>query len=277
VTLTLLLSPEILAQKLAQRRTRFIVTTSVLSLAILLFGGVFWMRTRSLKLRGALEEGRRKLQSLESLRRLGAGLVHETKNPLGVVRGFAERISRTPLEPDKLASTARAIIDETDRTVARLDEFLLFSRPAELRRTALDVRALFDELATLLDADLETADAELVIECCGAQIDADHDQIRRLFLNLLLNAIQAVEPGGRITVSCRKGEDALLLTVEDDGAGVPEALYSTLFEPYVSDRKGGTGLGLSIASRIAVDHGFELRHEPVQPHGTRMILEVPTR
>ena len=66
-----------------------------------------------------------------------------------------------------------------------------------------------------------------------------------------------------------------MLCVEDDGCGVPEALHATLFEPYVSQREGGTGLGLSIASRIAIDHGFELRHEPRQPHGTRMILEVP--
>jgi len=229
VVLTLILPPDMLEARLAARFTRFVVTSAALALAILLFGGVFLMRTRSLEMRGALEAGNRRLASLEVLRRVGAGLVHETKNPLGVVRGFAERIVRTPLDPEQLQQSARAIIDETDRTVARLDEFLLFSRPAALRRTALDVRALFDELATLLDADLETADVELVIECCGAQIDADHDQIRRLFLNLLLNAIQAIEPGGRITVSCQPAGGALLLTVEDDGPGVPAALHSTLF------------------------------------------------
>ena len=275
VELTLILSPAVLDAKLAQDRTRFAVSTSALSLVILLFGGVFWMRTRSLELRADLEVGRRQLASLESLRRLGAGLVHETKNPLGVVRGLAERIARTPLEAEQLTRTARAIIDETDRTVARLDEFLLYSRPAELRRTRLDVCALFEELALLLDADLESAGAELSIECSGAELDADHDQIRRLLLNLLLNAIQAVEPGGHITLACQATREGLRLSVEDDGCGVPEALHTTLFEPYVSQRAGGTGLGLSIAARIASDHGFVLRHEPRQPRGTRMVLEVP--
>lgn len=284
VALTLILSPAVLDAKLAEGRARFLVSTSALGLVILLFGGVFWMRTRSLELRGDLEAGRRQLASLESLRRLGAGLVHETKNPLGVVRGFAERIARTPLEPDQLAQTARAIIDETDRTVARLDEFLLYSRPAQLRRTRLDVCALFEELALLLEADLESAGAELTIECEGAQLDADHDQLRRLFLNLLLNALQAVgsddtgdtgDTGGHITLACRPARGSLVLSVEDDGCGVPEALHTTLFEPYVTQREGGTGLGLSIAARIATDHGFRLRHEPRQPRGTRMLLEVP--
>ena len=275
LTLMLWLPMDELQARLAQDASRATVTALALGLTILLFGGVFWMRTRSLELRAALEAGQRELESLERLRRVGAGLVHETKNPLGVVRGFAERILRTPLERSQLEQAARAIVDETDRTVARLDEFLLFSRPAELRRTPVAVRPLFEELAQLLDPDLEAGGVELVITCGDVVIDGDREQLRRLFLNLLLNALQALECGGSITLACRSTGNGVALSVEDDGCGIPEALKETLFEPYVTQREGGSGLGLSIASRIAVDHGFVLRHEPNTPKGTRMILEVP--
>ncbi len=275
MVLVLVVSGESLAVAVTADRIRAIVTATALGLVVMLFAGAFWMRTRSLELRTALESSRRELAGLESLRRIGAGLVHETKNPLGVVRGFAERIVREPLDEVKLRQTAKAILDETDRTVARLDEFLLFSRPARLRRSRVEVLALFEELAVLLRPDFEGVPAELTIDCGHAVVDADHDQLRRLLINLLLNSVQAIEPGGQVRLSCQQSDRQLRLVVSDDGRGVPDVLRTTLFEPYVSGRDGGSGLGLSIASRIAADHGFSLRYEPNQPLGTRMTLEVP--
>lgn len=275
-TLALVTSSTSLKHNLAADRTRFLATTATLILTIALLAGVFWTRNRTFAMAAKLAAGQREVESLEVLRRLGAGLVHETKNPLGVVRGFADRIARQPLQPEQLAEAARAILDETDRTVARLDEFLLFSRPAHLRRETVSVQALYGELAVLLDPDIETAGAELVVACEDAQISADRDQLRRLLINLMLNAIRALSSGGRLVLGCEPQRDGgLTLTVTDDGSGVPEELRHTLFEPYVSGREGGSGLGLAIASRIAIDHGFTLSYRPVDPQGTCMMLEVP--
>ncbi|MBM4060172.1 MAG: hypothetical protein FJ265_03610 [Planctomycetes bacterium] len=264
-----------LAARLQGDLRRMVVTSLALGLAIVLVAGLVWLRTHGLALRAELAAQRARLDGLETMRRLGAGLVHETKNPLGVVRGFAERLLRSPLDAAQLQQTAQAIVEETDRTVARLDEFLLLSRPAALRRTEVPVRALFEELATLLRPDFENVGARLVL-CAGDEvIQADRDQIRRLFLNLLLNAVQAVERGGTVELACEARGRGLALTVADDGCGVPEALRTTLFEPYVSGRPGGTGLGLAIARRIASDHGFLLTCAPRQGRGTCMTLEVP--
>lgn len=268
---------EPLQSRLGDARTRAIVTASALAIAILLVAGTWWLATRSVALRADLAASRTRLRGLETLRRLGAGLAHETRNPLGVVRGFAERLAHGRIPPEEIPRAARSILEETDRTVARLDEFMLLSRPAELRRTNFDVQELFDELGTLVRPDLESAGATLEVRCGGAELLADRDQIRRLLLNLLLNAVRAISRGGRIELTCEPTDTGRRIIVADDGEGVPEELRATLFEPYVSGRPGGTGLGLSIAQRIAADHGFTLRYERRKPRGTTMILEVPSR
>ncbi len=275
LTLQVALRPEVLAADLAADRRRAITTSAALALVITLLAAGIVLRTRRAALQAELASNRRHLEGLETLRRLGAGLVHETKNPLGVVRGFAERIVDGRLAAADLTRAARAIVEETDRTVARLDEFLLLSRPARLRRVTVPLPALCRELATLLRSDFEAVGANLVVRAEDVAIEADRDQLRRLLMNLLLNAAQAVGEGTTVELVVERTPDHTRIVVADDGPGVPEALRETLFLPYVSGRPGGTGLGLAIARRIALDHGFDLRHEPVVPHGARMVLEVP--
>lgn len=264
-----------LAAELAADRRRMVVTTGALVLTIGALAGLFWSRLRALRLGDALAASKARTEGLETLRRLGAGLVHETKNPLGVVRGHAERIARGQLDAATAVASARAIVEEADRTVARLDEFLLLSRPAEVRRVRFPLRAMFDELAAMVEPDLAAVGGRCTVNCGGCQIDADRDQLRRLFLNLLLNAIQALEPGGGVELGCECRANGVLFWVDDDGRGVPEALRATLFEPYVSGRPGGTGLGLAIARRIAEDHGFRIGYQPRTPRGTRFFVEAP--
>ncbi|MEZ5964153.1 MAG: HAMP domain-containing sensor histidine kinase [Planctomycetota bacterium] len=272
--LTLALSTGDLRARLRQADRRALATVLALASVVVLTAVFFAVRARSQALSAALSASRAHGKSLDYLRRLGAGLLHETKNPLGVVRGLAQRMATDPTVSAALRQSAQAIVDETDRTVARLDEFLLLSRPAQIRRERVDVAALFHELVALVDPDLRARDVRLAVHCGSAWLDADRDQIRRLLLNLLLNAVREVGPGGHIRLACETTERGLVLAVEDDGPGVPESLRETMFEPYVSGRPGGTGLGLSIAQRIALDHGFRLRHEPNVPRGARMLLEV---
>ncbi|MEZ6036322.1 MAG: ATP-binding protein [Planctomycetota bacterium] len=253
---------------------RMLVTSSALTLGVVIATAAFVARGNRQALREQLAGSAARVQGLETLRRLGAGLVHETKNPLGVVRGLAQRIAEAHLPAAETQRTAAAIVDEADRTVARLDEFLLLSRPARLRRTAVALPPLFSGLRELLQADVERAGARFEVRCADGVVDADHDQLRRLLTNLLLNAAQAVGPGDTVTLFCERADGRLRLGVEDDGPGVPVDLEPTLFEPYVSGRPGGTGLGLAIARRVAIDHGFELRHERRSPRGARFVVEA---
>lgn len=278
MVLELATAPAPLLRRLDEAKAHAIVSAGAMISALALAATLLVLRTRAAELQADLARSEARLEGLETLRRLGAGLAHETRNPLGAIRGFAERLAAGRLDGPDVARTARAIVEETDRTVARLEEFLLLSRPAALRRTRVRVRDLFAELRALLESDLDSAGASLEIDCADAEIDADRDQLRRLLLNLLLNAVQAARPGGRVVLRCAADDGRpRRLVVEDDGPGVPAEIRPTLFEPYVTGRSGGTGLGLAIAQRIASDHGFDLRYEPVEPQGTRMVLELGGR
>ena len=252
-----------LDRKLATDFRRFLLTGLALSAAMVSFAVLLALTVRSVELH-------EQVGALEYLGRLGAGLAHETRNPLGVVRGYAERLSRDGAGPDEVRKASRIILDEVDRTVARLDEFLLLSRPSTLARTRFSVRTLVEELVELLRPDLQAKGATFRIDGPDIDIDADREQTRRLLLNLLLNATQAIDREGEIVIEVR--DDAI--RIRDDGCGVPDSIRESLFEPYVSMREGGTGLGLAIARQIAMAHHWRLRHEPGQPRGTTMTIEI---
>jgi len=246
-----------------------------LSAVLLLLATVIGLRLRSAALRERLAASREQLRALNYLGRLGAGLVHETKNPLGVVRGFAERLEAVDLPEPERRKAIQAILSETDRAVARLDEFLLLSRPSELRKTDFALATLLAELAELLGPDLDAKQATIDCAEVSGDVSADREQIRRLLLNLLLNAVASLPDGGRIEVRSEPTRAGSRLVILDDGCGIPESLRDTLFEPYVTGRPGGTGLGLSIARRIAMDHGWRLSFEPRSGSGSRFVLEIP--
>ena len=263
-----------LLRRLARRKALFFAVGGALTLA---FGSLllFYLGLlRSARLGARLAASAEHVRSLEFLRRLGAGLAHETKNPLGSVRGFAQILLKRDLPPEERVDAASRIMEETDRIVARLEEFLLLSRPADLRRKRVPLRKTLEDLAGLVRLELSSKEGTLEVTGPEVEIQADPDQLRRLFMNLLVNAAEALERGGRIRVEIRRDREGLRVVVEDDGPGVPEELRETMFEPYVSGKPSGTGLGLALARGIAREHGWALRYEPAPGGGTRMILEM---
>jgi signal transduction histidine kinase len=263
-----------LERNLAADLRRFLLTGLALTAAVVCLAVLLALGVRSVELRARLATSHEKVAALEYLGRLGAGLAHETRNPLGVVRGYAERLLRDDVGPVEVRDAARTILEEVDRTAARLDEFLLLSRPSTLRRRRVPMRALLTELAGLLSPDLEAKRATIGIAGAEIEVEADREQARRLLLNLLVNATQAIDDGGEITVELRRGAAGTEVEIRDDGPGVPAEIRESLFEPYVSMRQGGTGLGLAIARQIAMAHHWRLRYEPGRPRGTVMTLEI---
>lgn len=264
-----------LDQRLAEDFHRFLTTGTALSAALGLLALVMGLRLRSARLSMRLAGANERVRALEYLGRLGAGLVHETRNPLAVVRGHAQRLAAGVVSEADVGRVARTILDETDRTLTRLDEFLLLSRPGEPTRTRFGARELVLGLVELLGPDLEERRATLTVVGEDFELFADRDHARRLLLNLLLNSLQALDGGGAIRVELERSSDRREIRVVDDGRGIPPEIRETIFEPYVTGRPDGTGLGLSIATRIADRHGWRLRAEANRPKGTVMVVEVP--
>ena len=220
-----------------------------------------------------LAEARGQARSLEiearhfrDLSQAAAGLAHETRNPLGLIRGWTQRLAETGVGSGDGRQQVQAVIEECDRVTARINQFLAFARPSEPKPERLDPAQLTEELAVLLEPDLGAKQVTLQGLTAGNTLLADREMLRQALFNLLQNAIHAAPEGSAVEISLHRGRERWRLEVADRGPGVsPEAL-GRLFTPYFTTRPGGTGLGLAIVRRIAAAHGWEVGYLP-RPEG----------
>ena len=210
---------------------------------------------------------------LKEMNLAAAGLAHETRNPLNIIRGLAQMISKEPGLAPELQRRSRDILDETDRVTAQLNEFINYSRPREVRRTPIALDAALAEVTRALSYDLEEKSLHLDAPASGLTIEADEQLLRQTLFNLLLNATQAVGPKGHITITAtRSGPEEATLEIRDDGPGVPESQRQEIFKPYVTTNQKGTGLGLAVVQQIVSAHGWEIACLPNEPRGARFRL-----
>lgn len=205
---------------------------------------------------------------LREMNLAAAGLAHETKNPLNLIRGLAQMIAKTESVPDEIRQKSRAIVDEADRVTAQLNEFINFSRPREVRRVPVALGAVVQEVICALGPDREDKAVHIHVAEPLPTIEADEPLLRQALFNLLLNAIQAVEPGGRIEVVATKtAPTEATLEIRDNGPGVPPEHRTDIFKPYFTTSARGTGLGLAIVHQIVLAHGWEIECLANSPRG----------
>lgn len=204
---------------------------------------------------------------LKEMNLAAAGLAHETRNPLNIIRGMAQMLSKQADMPPEIREKTRAIVDETDKVTAQLNEFINYSRPREVRRTKLALTAAVNEIARALSYDLEEKKIRLEIKGEPLTIEADEQLLRQALFNLVLNATQAVGEGGQIQIVTRRhGADAAI-EIRDDGPGVPPERRQEIFKPYFTTHQKGTGLGLAVVQQIVLAHGWEIECLANEPQG----------
>lgn len=246
--------------------------------------------------RTELEQFRRaasRNERLAAIGHLGAGLAHEIKNPLGAISGFAELIERKKgADAARLASRLRG---EVSALNTFLDEFLAFARGDTIRREPTDLAELLVQAIELAigrtgppTAGLAAGGvAELALQN-GAPLQVEVDVapdlpalaldatlLRAAFLNLMLNAIQAMPDGGRLAVRVRRADDQVVIRVRDTGPGVPLELRETVFDPLFTTRAEGTGLGLAIAHKTVTAHGGKLTVRDAPGGGAEFVTRLP--
>jgi signal transduction histidine kinase len=205
---------------------------------------------------------------LKEMNLAAAGLAHETRNPLNIIRGMAQMISKQREAPPEIQERSRAIVDETDKVTAQLNEFINYSRPREVRRSALALNSVLSEVVRALGYDIEEKKIQIEIKGDQVSIEADEQMLRQVLFNLVLNAIQALDENGAIEiVTQRKGADEAILDVRDNGPGVPLERRAEIFKPYFTTQTKGTGLGLAIVQQIVLAHGWELEVLSNEPRG----------
>ena len=260
-----------LKRRVAEVRERTVAMLALGVVAISVLVGLWCLRIRYRALAEALAASDARERHLEELRLSAAGLAHETKNPLGVIRGLAQRIARAQDVPGETRHLADAIVNEVDTTAARLGDFLSYAGSRDPRPGPTDAARVVGRVADLLGPDFEQAGVSLAVACEPLVIEADEGMLKQIAVNLVLNALRACRPGGtvRVVLAAAPGSRAEF-RVEDDGEGISPELLPHVFKPYASGREGGHGMGLAIVKRLVESHGWtiDVRSEPGA--GTRM-------
>ena len=205
---------------------------------------------------------------LKVLNLAAAGLAHETRNPLNIIRGQAQMISRLPDASPDVREKSKTIVDETDKVTAQLTEFINYSRPREVRRTRIALAPACHEIVHTLGLDIE--EKKLRVEVAGEAltVEADEQLLRQVLFNLLLNAIQAAGENGKIQIVVQRASAVeASLEVRDEGPGVSPESRREIFKPYFTTHQNGTGLGLAVVQQIVLAHGWEIVCLGNEPRG----------
>jgi two-component system sensor histidine kinase HydH len=233
------------------------------------------------RLEQAQAEARRS-ERLAALGQLSAGLAHEIRNPLGVIKGSAEMLNRHVGEANPLAAELSGYISsEVERLNALVGRFLDFARPMKLNRRPEDIVALLDRSITTVQK--QKPDSRVIIErrySEGLQpLPLDADLCAHIFDNLVANAIEAMPEGGKLRISAApansNGLEGVEVSVEDTGPGVAEDIREQIFNPFFTTKKTGVGLGLSIVSKMVDHHGGWIRLENGSEGGAFFRLFFP--
>ena len=220
------------------------------------------------------EEALRVSESLTRLGEMAAVVAHEVKNPLAGIGGVVSVIrGRLPDGPDK--EVLGEVLDRVKALDLLLQDLLVFARPSPPKPGPLN---LLEHLRTTaqqlrLDPSLERVGVDVSGE--DVHVDADAEQLRRVFLNLMINGAQAMGRKGRIEVFVGRADAACEVAIQDHGPGIPLELREKVFEPFFTTKHRGSGLGLAISSRIVRAHGGEIRLEDTPGGGATVRIVLP--
>ncbi len=237
---------------------------------------------QSLRDKELMERNLRQAQRLSALGTLAAGVAHDVRNPLNAIKLLSGHALDTVQELDGGSAAARQI--ETIRNeVNRLEEivsgFLSLAKERELQPEPCLVDGLLSECAHLIKPDAEAREVRLITElrAGGAEVMADPKQLRRAVLNVLINAVEACRPGGRVRLYSRLTDDHCEIEIRDDGPGMSQETADHAFDPYFTTKKTGTGLGLSITRGIIEEHGGTIALDSQEELGCQALICLPLR
>lgn len=220
-------------------------------------------------------------EKLATVGGIAAGIAHEVGTPLGVMRGRAELLVQRLGPGHPQGESARVIVDEIDRISRTIRELLDFSRTSrEAVGGVAALSAVAKEVADLLSFEARTRRLSIDVDVPPSlpPLAANADPLKQVLVNLVLNALHASAPGGRVAIRARAGAGpTCAFEVVDQGAGIPADLRHRVFDPFFTTKKRGkgTGLGLTVAAQIVRNHGGEIDLESAVGRGTRVRVAWP--
>jgi len=223
----------------------------------------------------------RQAQRLSALGNLAAGVAHDVRNPLNAIKLLSSHAIDTIEENGN--GHARKSLQTIQQEVVRLESivssFLSLAKESELRPEVQRIDTLLEECVQLFTKDAEERGVRMVTElrAGSAELMIDPKHWKRAILNVLLNALEACPPGGRVRLFSRMTDRAVEIEIRDDGPGMPREVIDRVFDPYYTTKPGGTGLGLSITRGIVEEHGGAIELSSSEGQGVQVLITVPLK
>jgi two-component system sensor histidine kinase HydH len=224
-----------------------------------------------------LKEQLGRAERLSALGEMAASISHEIRNPLGIIRSSAELLKKKVAKIDPDNALPDIIIEEASRLNGIITDFINFARPRNPKLSLCRVEDIIEKNIAFLAAQIDTG--RYVIQKNYQNplpdIRADASMLHQSFLNLFINAMQAMPEGGRVGIAIRTEGNRVIIDMDDEGHSVPEELLDKIWEPFFTTKDKGTGLGLGIVKNIIESHGGGIRIVNRDPRGARVTIDLP--
>jgi signal transduction histidine kinase len=216
-------------------------------------------------------------ERLSSLGEMAAGISHEIRNPLGIIRSSAELLKKKIAKIDPQNTFPDIIVEEASRLNRIITDFINYAKPRNPNIVLCRVEEVVDKNITFLEAQNKERDYVIKKNFQNhlPEIMADSAMLYQSFLNILINAMQSMPDGGRILVEISSNDHGVTVHFDDEGQGIPSENLDKIWDPFFTTKEQGTGLGLGIVKNIVESHGgsIQIVNRPVR--GARVTVELP--
>ncbi len=231
--------------------------------------------------RRKLEKHLARTEKLAAIGQLAAGVAHEINNPLGVIKCYANLIYKNTADIDQVKEDAGVIKKHTQACSQIVEGLLNFARVQDTHKALADIHAGIEAVVAIMEPQFRKRDIAIVRRFAAdlPRVLVDEEKMKQVYMNILLNASQAMDQSGeiRISTSVDKADNVLVVAIADTGAGIPPDKREQIFDPFFTTKKTeqGTGLGLSISYGIVKEHGGDIRVDSTPGKGSCFQLMLP--
>ena len=224
-----------------------------------------------------LEEEVQTAEKQKAIATLAAGMAHEIKNPLTALKTYADFIPEKVNDPAFQKRLHEVFSTETERIQQLVKELLDFAKPKLPQLKTIEPKELIQSTIRLFSSELIKRQIQCNVACNhnGCRVEADPDQLRQILINLIQNAVDAMGPGGTLTIATQEKSGWLELTISDTGEGIPSELLPKIFDPFVTTKSNGTGLGLAMVRSLLHAHHGTIAVDSRPAAGTTFTVRLP--
>jgi PAS domain S-box-containing protein len=226
-----------------------------------------------------MERQLQQADKLASLGQISTGIAHEINNPLGIILGYTQLLLREQAPASQMHDDLKTIEKHTRNCKGIVEDLLKFSRSTPMRKIPFDVNASLAEVISLLahQFELDKIDIKTDLDLTIPEITGDAEKLKQVFMNLLMNAKQAISGQGKISIATRKNGNSIDISISDSGSGIAPQVMNKIFDPFFTTKPvgEGTGLGLSVSYGIIQDHSGRIEVESRPGKGSTFTVTLP--